>query len=344
VAAPEATSDRPEAGASPAQTPRRARRRTIALVATGVLALTLALTVAAGSTPTACRACHAPQAEALAATAHTGVGCYTCHLDNGAWSYPAHKTRELFGMYPAALLTRGMRSPANAVARAVCLGCHEEIVGSVVRGRSYAIAHDSCATGPTCDACHATTAHGEAVRFKRGPVMEECVSCHSGKGLPIDCETCHLENADEEALARTYGPWQVTHGPNWRKTHGLGDTDSCVTCHPKGYCTRCHGVALPHPADFGATHGLAAVEKPDACATCHADRTAFCDACHTIEMPHPEGFIAEHPRIAKSDADPTCLHCHADNDCGLCHSAHVHPGGAKGVPVPWTLTPEERRP
>lgn len=324
------------------QVPQR-RVRMGAAAAFGVLFL-FALVTTIGSLPIVCSVCHASQASATDATAHADMDCYACHLANGAWGFPEQKTEELLRMYPAALIGRGLTRPAAATARSACLDCHEDILQDVTEGTRLSIDHRVCTPEPTCDGCHAGAAHGTSLRWQLGPVMEECVACHSEKGAAITCDSCHTADEDRRPADAAKGPWQVTHGPNWQKTHGLGDVGSCVTCHPSDYCTRCHGVAVPHPQDFGGTHGTLAIEKPAVCTRCHASRKDFCDSCHTMEMPHPKGFLVEHSTIAKSRTDARCFHCHADTDCALCHEAHVHPGGSKGVPVPWTYTPERNRP
>lgn len=325
----------------PRATPRSQRVRIlIALGLVGVLGAVLA----GGSAPVVCGACHGDQHDALDATAHADVGCYDCHLDNGAWGLAEQKSEELFRMYPAALFGRDMARPADTTSRDVCLGCHGDVSGTTTDGERFSIVHDSCASGPTCDTCHAPTAHGTAMRWQPGPVMEECVSCHSAEDAPISCDTCHAEGDYRRPTDAPRGPWQVTHGKHWEQTHGLGDTEVCVTCHPDDYCTRCHGVAVPHTEDFGSEHGTAAIESPDSCAKCHTSRTEFCDACHTMEMPHPDGFLPSHSQIASSRTEGRCFICHADRDCENCHAAHVHPGGGAGVPVPWNQTPEVLRP
>lgn len=319
------------------------RRVRAGVVVAGAVLFVLALSSTVGSSPFVCSACHRDQADGMAATAHADVDCYACHLANGGWSFAAAKTDELFRMYPAALVGRGLSRPAATTGRGACLGCHAEVLDGTLTGSWLRIDHANCAPGPTCDVCHGTTAHGSAVRWQPTYVMEDCVACHSEKGASITCETCHPEGAKRPTDAPK-GPWQVTHGPNWEKTHGLGSVDTCVTCHPNDYCTRCHGVAVPHPRDFGGTHGKLATEKPEVCERCHPARAEFCDACHTIEMPHPATFLKQHSSIAEGRADARCFRCHADGDCDACHEAHIHPGGAKGVPVPWSYTDEELRP
>jgi len=174
--------------------------------------------------------------------------------------------------------------------------------------------------------------------------MDDCLGCHKAKNAPMECNTCHDEEGEEGQEITANGPWQVTHGPAWEKTHGLGDQDTCHTCHPADFCSKCHGVPVPHPIDFGATHGQYANENTSECLVCHKSQRRFCDACHGMAMPHPDKFLEAHVRVAGGRTDPRCIRCHVASDCDACHALHVHPGGSKGMPVPWTYTPEALRP
>jgi len=317
--------------------------RSILAAAFGLAFLIAAITTI-GSVPAACSACHTSQSSAMNETAHARLDCYSCHLTNGAWGFPESKSREFVRMYPAALMGRGLTQASATTARSSCLSCHEDILQQVTSGMWFRIDHRACAPAPTCDGCHARTAHGQSLRWQSGPVMGECVACHSERRVSIECDTCHTENERSRPTAAAKGPWQVTHGANWQQTHGLGDVESCGTCHPNDYCVQCHGVAVPHPPDFGGTHGTLATAQPAVCVRCHQSRTDFCDACHTMEMPHPEGFLVAHSTLAENRTDDRCFRCHAATDCEACHAAHVHPGGGQGIPVPWSNTPERSRP
>ena len=314
-------------------------------IAVGVLLAFVAIIVAAtaiGSLPGVCASCHGAQASATEASAHASTSCYDCHLDNGIWGLAAQKNAEFSRMYPAALLGRDLTNPSRAIGRSACLKCHEKVLDGVTAGDGLSIKHKVCAPGPTCDECHSTVAHEEAVRWIMNPSMEDCVACHRSQGVSVECETCHTGEPAERRNIR--GPWQVTHGAQWRKTHGMGDQSSCGTCHPADFCARCHGVPVPHTADFGLTHGTYAEKDRKACLTCHKSEEAFCDDCHGVSMPHPAGFTRQHTSIAKGESDPGCIRCHVETDCTLCHSYHIHPGGGRGVPVPWTYTSESLRP
>lgn len=285
----------------------------------------------AGSAEQVCRSCHAPQSKALSSSPHAGVRCYGCHLDDGAWGVPERKTAELAGMYPLALLGRGFEGAARLSSRSACLACHADISGRVTDSSGLRIDHDACAAeSSSCDECHSMTAHGTSVRWRSKPVMEECTACHRARGATTRCESCHTQRNNS---AGPPGPWQVTHGPNWQKLHGMGDLASCETCHEADFCKSCHGLSLPHGADFGVTHGNLAKQDPNGCIKCHRS-SAFCDACHGAPMPHPSGFLRDHAKAAKGIEDPSCSRCHVQGDCADCHSKHVHPGGSFGVPAP----------
>jgi hypothetical protein len=311
-------------------------------VAIAMFAAVLLIVSAATSAPAVCSSCHAmqPAANGLAAGSHAGTPCYRCHLAAGAWSWTAFKTRELTSMYPAALLGRSLSGPDDGVSDAACLSCHTRVMTGILKGKGTRIAHRSCAEGRQCVDCHGAESHGKAARWVRQPYMDDCVACHLEQKVTIQCDTCHVERSTAERIAR--GPWQVTHGPNWRKTHAMGDLQLCVTCHPATKCVQCHGVPLPHPTDFGRTHGALAAAPGAKCTDCH-DRKGFCDACHGTPMPHAAGFLAKHSKIAKSREDAACLKCHYDYDCASCHQAHTHPGNTKGTLRSRTL-PDVKKP
>ncbi len=311
-----------------------ARRRMGILVVLGLVALLVVVGLAAGTRQQACVACHRSAADALAKTEHASTPCLRCHLEAGAWSYPDLITRQVTRMYPAALAGRGVSGPVAPTSSAACAGCHGAMLRSTKpqEAKGLRILHRACASGAaSCDDCHSTTAHGDSVRNVRGPVMDDCIACHDAQGATKACTACHPGRIEKSAPG--VGTFSVTHGPNWRQTHGLGRLATCNTCHRDDSCVRCHGVVVPHPADFGTTHGSFAKRDRAACLTCHKSEQ-FCSSCHGVEMPHPAGFLAKHSSVASDVADPACSRCHERADCERCHERHVHPGGARGIPVP----------
>ncbi len=310
---------------------RKKRRPRGATVVAGVLFAVGLLVVgaAASSQPVVCGSCHSVQEGSLSKTAHSAVGCYDCHLDDGFWSLPRQKAHELFVMYPGQIVGRERRGPGVRVSRASCSKCHTKDIAGTIEDKGLRIVHEACAPSPTkCDTCHTSVAHPGSVRWPRTVVMDECVACHNDQAVATKCDHCHVGKLETQRLKS--GIWQVTHGPNWQVTHGMGNLSSCQTCHLKAKCIKCHNTEMPHPASFMSTHGKQALDKQRAkCSRCHKSK-AFCDGCHGMPMPHPKGFLAAHSERAKSRDDPACIKCHRQKDCTNCHVWHTHPGSTDG--------------
>jgi hypothetical protein len=314
---------------SPENTPAaRIPRARIVALALGATALLLVLAAVVGSSPAICGSCHTTYAQGLASSSHTDVSCFACHLDAGAVSWPGFAAREVFGMFPAALIGRGVEGPGVRVARERCVSCHAKVMTGLLQAKGTRIRHSECAKDTPCDTCHGVVAHGKATRYVRQPVMDDCVRCHLRAKATIECDACHADKSSADRLVA--GPWQVTHGANWRKTHGMGDITVCSVCHPQTKCVGCHGTVIPHMEDFGRTHGASARSPEQKCDGCH-DRAVFCKGCHGIDMPHPDTFLKAHSKIAKTRQDTSCLRCHYQDDCDNCHARHTHPGSTKGT-------------
>ena len=319
----------------------RVSRRLIAWVTLSVTLALLSATLVVTSQPTVCASCHAmrPYADAQTSTAHRGLACYDCHLAAGVWSWPSFKTRELFVMYPRAL--RGGK-PSGAGTRAAgrrCLGCHEAVLARTVSGAGLRFSHKDCVPERRCDACHAAPAHGSATRWTRQPIMEDCLRCHAPRGS-VRCDTCHALRSRTSLLKSS--AWRVTHGPEWRLQHGMGDITLCAVCHADSDCVRCHGIPVPHPVGFWPSHGEYSRGASAKCMDCHS-KAGFCDGCHGVAMPHPAGFARTHGTVATSKTDKRCGRCHILADCAACHATHKHPV-ITGSPMTGTLLPGVRKP
>lgn len=301
--------------------------KTILVVFAVAAAVALTALAAVGTPVLPCTSCHLMSAYVAGAKAgHSPIPCVACHA-SGVTGYIESRSDIAGRMIPSALSgTARLTGPAPVLSREVCLGCHDKVFEAKTESRGVAIVHAQCATGRSCASCHGGTGHPSAVRWARMYSMEECVACHQSKEAVVGCETCHVGRSTRQRLAR--GPWQVTHGPTWRRTHGLGSVKYCATCHPANYCVDCHGNPMPHAVDWGRTHGAAAKANRASCVTCHpAER--LCSDCHGIEMPHPAGFLKKHSSVATSAKDSDCMTCHEPDDCIRCHVNHIHPGGPK---------------
>jgi hypothetical protein len=198
-----------------------------------------------------------------------------------------------------------------------------------VTANGLSILHEQCAKGRMCIDCHSVTAHGSAVGWPKTFDMNMCLDCHNTDRVRSDCGLCHAEKTQTDRISS--GEWAITHGPNWKQTHGMGDLKTCAACHPNDFCVRCHGIPLPHNADFIRTHPTFALTNSTDCAVCH--QQSFCNDCHGLPMPHPADFTPQHSVIVKQQGAAKCLRCHVQDDCDNCHAKHVHPGGATSAPA-----------
>lgn len=328
---------------SGADVPRIASLRHAGRIAMWAGLLVLLMAALAGpaslAVPGVCSVCHGnpPVVTEWQASAHSGVGCGSCHTDRGAvWGLG----NSLMLIADVSDQITGARVPrVPQIADGACRACHDpEGMGSFVRSglrMSHAGLSDA---GYLCTDCHDDTAHEVRKGRIPQPTMSLCATCHNGVKESGDCRTCHVEGGREPGEARRVdAEWAKTHGANWRRLHGMGDLNTCSLCHPSGYCSDCHGMGVPHAGDFGATHGILAKEDRASCLGCHTEQ-AFCDSCHGIAMPHPIGFLPEHSEISEGLEDPVCLTCHTTANCNECHERHAHPGRPQPFREPdWRL-------
>jgi len=239
--------------------------------------------------------------------------------------------RAVFGAGQTAhvlMVTRASSRDAAAVPDSRCMTCHAKIEKAVTTSNGIRIAHATCDKGAVCTDCHSTTAHGQATSWARSYDMDRCLACHVNKDQTA-CDLCHLGRGPRTRI--TSGSFAVTHGPQWRTTHGMGDPATCMVCHTPDKCVGCHGPGLPHTADFVKTHTTFARDKNAKCSGCHEQ--SFCDGCHGTPMPHTAQFTKDHPATAA--AKPAlCKRCHVDTDCTGVHENHIHPGGVVGGALP----------
>jgi hypothetical protein len=288
-----------------------------------VVLFALLLGVTAATLP-GCTICHSQPAfvQATAKSAHANVECVRCHVEQGPAPRLAYAYHMIFGM---ALKVAPINSgPVSAIPNTNCLACHQDVMKAKVTAQGISILHSECSKGRMCTDCHSQTAHGATVKWPTQATMNNCLDCHSTSKVRSDCTMCHKGRTQQERLLT--GEWAVTHGANWKQTHGMGDLKTCASCHPQDFCVRCHGIPLPHNADFIRTHPLSAATNRSDCALCH--KQTFCYSCHGLEMPHPKTFTPTHPALVKAEGSAKCYRCHVKDDCINCHVKHVHPGGA----------------
>ena len=278
--------------------------------------------------PPKCAKCHeGPKAKLAISTqhaAHQGQKCVSCHAGEALIDRLSFGAQTTYSMIIPVLHAQNF--DADTAYDSKCQSCHKSMAG-VVSNNGIRIDHSKCANNTSCVKCHGNTGH--TVHDATNNVtytMDACFTCHKDISSDKKCTLCHAGRSSQSIKATS--SWQITHGPNWKQTHGMGNLNTCGVCHAQSMCAKCHGVGVPHGNGFFADHGKYAQKKNENCVSCH--ETTFCSDCHGgITMPHPENFLKDHAGVAKKDNDPTCLICHAASDCTNCHAKHIHPGGAK---------------
>jgi hypothetical protein len=291
------------------------------LVIVGWLALTVGLGAVAQE-GFGCTACHAmaPYAEAAASSSHPTVGCAGCHRASG----PTSLLQDGLAMQRRAIKASLGTTPTPAdVDESRCMDCHAQIRSGVRVSRGIRVRHSDF-LDQRCGECHGATGHPIAERHYAVPEMDRCLGCHAiSAGAISACALCHSTDSQRQRR-ETDTSWRVTHGPNWKKTHGAGDLATCSACHDAAYCVRCHYTPIPHVVDWEVLHGRG---LPDdirkTCADCH--EPVWCTTCHGVEMPHPEGFLPTHGEAADRFGEPACSRCHSAAECEDCHLRSSHP-------------------
>ncbi len=299
--------------------------RSCTIVLGVVAACWLALTLAVGAAFDAgagCGACHAmrPFVEASTRAPHPRRSCADCHATRGpaAWLADGVRLQVMVGGAVSGRRPHGVTSTERA-----CRTCHAAMQQATVRAHGIAVRHSDFAATP-CSQCHGGVGHTVAGREYRHPEMDDCLACHKVSLSNLQgCELCHVETP-ERHIRRGRTAWAVTHGPDWRTTHGMGDLGTCSACHTPDKCMACHGVQVPHPSGWKDAHGRGLdASARQACETCHAP--SWCTECHGgVEMPHAPGFLARHHADVKALGYERCTRCHTFEGCEACHLAGRH--------------------
>jgi len=182
----------------------------------------------------------------------------------------------------------------------------------------------------TCSACHTPgfelkpeshradgfypSGHAELAKKEQARVAKA-----SGEGTgAAEAGEVSSEAASEEESG---GHGEEGIGPSLPKVETINE---CSTCHAEKFCSDCHGLEMPHPADFTKEHGQLGKEKPQTCSRCHGNADRFCDDCHhgselEYESRDTRPWLQAHPTAVKELGAETCFDCHDPTYCAYCH-------------------------
>jgi len=151
----------------------------------------------------------------------------------------------------------------------------------------------------------------------------------------ITCASCHSTvghdgspTPDRTTCDRCHGV-TMPHPADYDTSHGQQVLDEgskvCATCHNVFlHCQFCHGLQMPHPEDWERKHGDLAVPELSNCRTCHDQE--YCLQCHPVEMPHPASWTSGHGAVVYEKGSEVCTDCHEPELCTPCHAMPMpHP-------------------
>lgn len=342
AAAPDtAATDVAAAGAVAPEAPRRrglaakVRIAVIVFLALGALGFSAEWVT---SSPKVCMSCHemSLQAGSWKQSAHANVECVACHQPPRAWyAFPLTLTdrfallgRDVYRHFSSDYDDPVDSRPAGAepMPADVCLQCHDPN-RKATSGFRILIDHPEHAkrNGP-CVSCHVRTAHPIAERGIPLSLMAQCYTCHGTKEYPkasTECAVCHPSGYELVPASHKEAKWKRGHGDIWKV-----DAKQCALCHENTYCTDCHGLDMPHPADWAQKnavgHAAAAEKNREVCVRCHEEPPDLCGSCHHTAWDAAKGpWKEQHFEVARTDGTTTCLSCHEANYCVRCHVTYA---------------------
>jgi hypothetical protein len=280
---------------------------------------------------------HAPHKEINAA-------CAVCH------NRTAHREDfELTGKDPE---TGTTSKHADFMTMTACFRCH-------------GLEKEAAAPG-ACSSCHAPEfdlkppSHDEAGFYPGG-------HAEMAKEMKAESDKASASGASSESAPATKA--DVPEAIAAQRESGASDDESigeelpsvesifyCSTCHTEQFCTNCHGMEMPHPAEFiepkdakdPQGHPVVSKVKADKCVMCHGKNevTHFCDDCHhgtaiKYEYDKKQDWVQQHPKAVAKSGTKSCLEtCHVVKFCEDCHTGRkVVPGSHRSGNWTKTSTP-----
>ncbi len=236
------------------------------------------------------------------------TACEVCHGDGGANSDFCRGCHVLDMPHPQEF--KEFHAATGLQDSAVCSNCHTYVElcsdchhEGAIDGQPWLMVHANTvndAGGESCfGLCHS---------------REFCVDCHNTLTvIPTSHEAANFTNrVDVDAPADH--PIVYNERP-----------ENCGYCHGEGgveakFCQDCHGIKMPHPADFTDTHVGSfqdgSLTKP-VCTNCHVQ--LFCDRCHHEGATGARPWTLEHPVIVRDKGADPCFECHEPKICAQCH-------------------------
>lgn len=270
---------------------------------------------------TACFRCHGLEKGAAA----PGT-CSACHTPDFELKPPSHKEKDFYPKGHAELAMAEVERIAEFEAEQAGEGA-EGAEGAEGEGSEEATASGEGEKAPEGEGKETTPAEGQSLL---GPDKAYASGGGTGAG-PVPKE----EVPEVIAAQRKYdSPDAASIGEELPKVESI---NYCYTCHTEQFCTNCHGMAMPHPAEFKEPadpkaptgHPAVSKAKPEKCVMCHGknEKTYFCDSCHhgtavkwEFDTKAP-WTTKQHPKAVAASGVKACTEkCHVAKFCVDCHT------------------------
>lgn len=321
-----------EEGAVRVRRPWRTARIAAAVVL-GILLLAVAFDYGTAS-PRVCASCHemSSRAGTWEKSAHASVPCVSCHQTPRPWYalpqrvvdrgrlYARDVSAHLSGDFESQVETRA--TGVAPMADDVCLQCHDPN-RKATSGYRILIDHaEHAKRNGSCVSCHVRTAHPLESRGTALTLMAQCFTCHGTPEKPdasAECGVCHPSGYELLPASHEAVKWE-------KGRHGdiaTADIALCGMCHEQSLCDDCHGLAMPHPADWTEAdtgHSVAAKIDPTTCTRCHTEKPDMCTMCHHSEYDPEQGtWVKQHSKKIEVGGAAHCIECHGALYCVRCH-------------------------
>jgi len=271
--------------------------------------------------------------DAMIAPVGTINRCYTCH-DKATFCDKCHgmsvpHSEEFKNPTSATAATGHPVAAKNPKLAAKCVMCH----GQDSKTAFCSDCHHGTKAGWTYDAKDDWTSSQHSKAVAKLGIASCTKQCHTSQF----CLDCHkkLKTAPASHKAKNFvypsSPAKTVYGKEAAKataghaTLALKSTEECAICHGTGganaqFCKNCHGVSMPHAANFKKFHSKS---KAAACSKCHSFKEV-CSDCHHVGATDSKKWITAHGASVNKNGFGTCVGtCHQKNDCVTCHQKNT---------------------
>jgi hypothetical protein len=238
----------------------------------------------------------------------------------------------------------GEDAPTPASFISLCANCHdrldpgpEDTTADWRLERKLVFDHPAhFAQGIRCQACHQEFPHKPG--YTEHVAVETCFTCHGsvhgqqGMMAPTECEACHTPDIEPVTPEHDARDWVLAKGePLARHSEEVHTSPKrqlyCKMCHEATFCSDCHRMDIPHPAEWTGGHAETAMAERQACIMCHETQST-CDNCHHQSFPELADWGGDHRKAAFEGGAEACYTCHEPPYCSSCH---VRTGKERGI-------------